>query len=88
MTQISSKMVEDLKVLKKAHDVYQKVDEESRGKLLLACEPIIQRMVGSGMERTFVETLLMGGKDFLDSLEKEGWINEAPLNDVAEVIFS
>ncbi len=88
MTQISSKMVEDLKMLKKVHDVYLAVDEERRGRLLLACEPIIQRLVGGGMERVFVESLIIGGKDFLDSLEEGGVLGEMKAEDCGEIIFS
>lgn len=86
MTVKSQKMVEDLKMLKKAHDVYKTVDEDRRGKLFLACEPIIVRLIGEGMERAFVETLLTDGKDFLDSLygEGDGMVSEYDI----EVIFS
>lgn len=86
MTQISSKMVEDLKMLKKVHDVYQTVDEERRGRLLVACEPIIQRLVDGGLERPFVETLVVSGRDFLESLYGEG--KEVASEYDAQVIFS
>jgi len=85
MTVKTQKMVEDLKLLKKAHDAYRVVDEEKRGRLLEACKPIINRLVDGGMDVVFVETLLIGGKDFLESLYGEG--NEVAEDGDVSVIF-
>jgi len=86
MTVKTQKMVEDLKLLKKAHDAYQVVDEEKKGRLLEACKPIINRLVDGGMDVIFVETLLIGGKDFVDSLFGDG--TEVASDYDVSVIFS
>lgn len=72
MTIKSQKTLEDLKVLKKAHDIYQVVDEERKGRLLDACRPIIKRLEWEGLDPVFSETLIISGKDFIDSLYGEG----------------
>lgn len=83
------KLVETLVKLKKVHDVYVKATEDQRGRLLISCQFLIDRLTAFGYDRVFVETLLIGGKDFLDtwhgtvsgtSLELEGV-------DAAQVIF-
>jgi len=85
MTVLDQKTVEDLKMLKKVHDVYVTVDEEKKGRLLEACSPIINRLVGRGMDRAFVETLVVSGKDFIDSLHGDG--TEVASDYDAQVIF-
>lgn len=88
------KIARDLIILKKVWEVYQKVDEEKRGKLLVACEPIIERLVGEGVDRAFVESLIVSGKDFVDSLfegdEEVVFRSSDPHNSNynAEIIFS
>lgn len=86
MTVLDQKIAEDLKMLKKVHDVYLVVDEEKKGRLLDACKPIINRLVAGGMDRIFVETLVVSGKDFIDSLYGDG--TEVASEYDAQLIFS
>lgn len=67
----NEKMVTLLTKLKKVHDFYQKANEETKAKLFDNCEFIFDELVELGMERVFVETLLIGGKDFIESFFKE-----------------
>ena len=73
-------------MLKRASEIYPLVDEEKRERLLNACYPIIDRLVGEVGDRVFLETLVVGGKDFLDSLYGEG--TEVATDYDAEIIFS
>lgn len=65
------KLINLLTKLKKINHFYQISDEERRGKLIENSQFIIDDLVGMGYERVFIETLLVGGKDFLDSFYKE-----------------
>lgn len=83
------KLVEALVKLKKVHDVYVKATEEQRGRLLISCQFLIDRLVSFGYDRVFVETLLIGGKDFLDTWDAtvSGTSLELDGVDAAQVIF-
>lgn len=72
--------------LKKLSRVYPLCNEEQRGRLLSASEPLILELVRLGYERPFVETLLMCGKEFLDTLYHHP-TSECSYDD-AKVIFS
>jgi len=75
--------------LKKMNRTYQVCNEEQRGRLLSASEGLLNSLVAEGFERSFVETLLICGKEFLDTLYKkpEADTTEATYED-ARVIFS
>lgn len=64
------KLIELLIRLKRVHKVYCKASEDTKGKLLEAIEPTIEELIDNGYTREFLETLIIGGKDFLESLEK------------------
>lgn len=83
------KLIEALTKLKKAHDIYVKATEDQRGRLLASCQFLIDRLVGFGYDRVFVETLLIGGKDFLDSWHGAVINTDKELegSDAAQVIF-
>ena len=72
--------------LKKISKVYGIANETQRGRLLELSEPLIRKLVDKGFERTFVETLLIGGKDFVDSLYGEG--AEVASDYDAKIIFA
>lgn len=72
--------------LKKISDVYKVANEQQRERLLIASQKIIEGLVSLGFEREFVETLLIGGKDFLQSLY-EGSSDVASEQDV-ELMFN
>lgn len=75
--------------LKKMSRTYQLCDEEQRGRLLVACEGLIKQLVDAGYPRSFVETLLVSGKEFLDTLysPEQALVCEASYEDV-KIIFS
>jgi hypothetical protein len=74
--------------LKKVHALYQVANEEQRGKLLEACQKTFDKLdVLTGLPRTFFETLTIGGKDFLESLNKDN-LNEVADEYDASLIFS
>jgi glutaredoxin-related protein len=80
-------LVEQLLKLKKAHQIYQLCSsEEQKEKLFKACQPLIKALVARGFEQVFVETLLIGGKDFLESLYGKREL-ELDTSDNARVIF-
>lgn len=72
--------------LKKLHDLYGKSSEEQRGRLLAACEKLFTKGEALGMDRVWMETLIISGKDFIDSLYGEG--TEVATDYDAQIIFS
>lgn len=54
--------------LKRVSGVYPKASEEQKEKLFNACSNIFDELVGYGYKREFLESLVIGGKDFLESL--------------------
>lgn len=72
--------------LKKYHRVYQVATEDQRGRLLAALEPTFLTGEKLGVERTFSETLVTSGKDFVDSLFGEG--TEVASSYDAQIIFA
>lgn len=84
---VEKQEVRDLFVsLKRVSDLYEKVNEEQRGRLLVACQKLFDRGEGLGMDRVWLETLVIGGKDFLESLYREG--SEVAEEHDAKIIFS
>lgn len=74
--------------IKTGHQYYVAGDNDYRIRLATAFEPIFQELETLGVERAFSETLLIAGKEFVDSL-KEPELNgnvEATVED-AEKIF-
>ena len=57
--------------VKKINQVYKVATEEQRGRLLENSKFILDQLVDFGFERVFVETLLISGKDFVDSFFSE-----------------
>lgn len=57
--------------LKKANRVYQVATEEQRGRLLENCQPIFDQLRTLGVEQAFAETLVICGKDFVDTLDSQ-----------------
>jgi hypothetical protein len=72
--------------LKKISDVYRVANEQQRERLFTASQKTIEGLISLGFEREFVETLLIGGKDFLQSLY-EGSSDVASEQDV-ELMFN
>lgn len=84
---IKNDLTKDLLIrLKKISDVYKVADEQQRGRLILASKKTVDSLVEIGFDRVYVETLLIGGKEFLDSLYG-GKKDEASVQD-AQLIFS
>lgn len=71
---------------KKVHDIYEKANEEQRGRLLTACAKLFNRGEKMGLDRVWMETLVIGGKDFIDSLYGDG--TEVASEYDAQIIFS
>lgn len=86
MTIKSEKERELFSQLRKLHDLYIIATEEQKGKILSVGETLFKKLEGLGYDKVWVETLLIGGKDFLDSLygEGEGMTSEHDI----ELIFS
>lgn len=81
------KIVNLLIRLKKVSHVYQIANEEQRGKLLNACQGIFDELDSlTGEPKIFWETLVIGGKDFLESLYKAD--KDIVSGYDAEIIFS
>jgi hypothetical protein len=87
---IENSDIRDLLIrLKKVHDIYKVATEEQRGRLLDACQGIFDKLDSlTGLPRTFHETLVIGGKDFLDSLYPQSGVDEVASEYDAKVIFS
>ena len=69
MTEQQKERLKDLLIrLKKVNKVFNKATEEQRGKLLEAIEPTIVELLTFGYKREFLESLVIGGEDFLESL--------------------
>jgi len=88
MTNKNDEVKQLLISLKRVSDLYRKANENQRGRLLQACQKLFDRGEGLGVDRVWLETLVVSGKDFLDSLEVSEWTKDSTLNDVAEVIFN
>jgi len=87
MEEEKKKKLKDLLMrLKRVNTVYnaKKTTEEQRGRLLEASEKTILELVEMGYKREFVEGLIIGGKDFVESL---GEVKEFKTEDWAEMIF-
>jgi hypothetical protein len=70
---VEKEEIRDLLIrLKKINQVYAVVDEKKKGRLLELSEPLIRKLMAMGFEEVFIRTLLIGGKDFLDSLYGNG----------------
>lgn len=70
---IKNNQTRDLLIrLKKISDVYKVANEQQRERLFAASQKTIEGLISLGFEREFVETLLIGGKDFLSSLYEDG----------------
>lgn len=54
--------------VKKVHKVYGEATEEQRGRLLEAIGPTLDELTQFGYEKDFLIGLVIGGKDFLESL--------------------
>lgn len=74
--------------LKKVHDIYKVATEEQRGRLLVACQKLFDGGKAVGLDRVWMETLVIGGKDFLDSLYPRSGVDEVASEYDAQVIFS
>jgi len=72
--------------LKKYHHVYQVATEEQRGRLLDVLQSTFMAGEQLGVDRTFSETLVTSGKDFVDSLYGEG--TEVATDYDAQIIFA
>ena len=63
-----TKKEELLLKLKKVSLVYAKANNEQRIRLFNACGDIFNKLVSFGMERSLVEALVVGGRDFVETL--------------------
>lgn len=85
MEEIKKERLKDLLIrLKKVNKVFNKATEEQRGKLLEAIEPTIVELLEFGYKREFLESLVIGGEDFLNSLGETPDLN---LYQQTELIF-
>ena len=93
MKEEKMKKITDLLIrLKKISEVYRVATYEQQGRLLKNSQFIIDDLIGMGYKREFVETLLIGGKDFLESLFGEGdlFTEKRPVisvDETARIIF-
>jgi hypothetical protein len=71
-----NKTVEMLLKLKKINAVYQLATEEQRGRLIDASQKLLSELEAVGFERSYLETLLVSGKDFIDSLMASGEVKK------------
>lgn len=67
-----NKKKELLLKLKRISQVYAVANEKQKERLMLASEGIVCALVEQGYDRDFVVGLLVGGKDFVDSLFIDG----------------
>jgi hypothetical protein len=72
--------------LKKYHFVYQRANEEQRGKLLDALKNTFIFGETLGIDYSFSETLVTSGKDFVDSLFGQG--DQVASDFDAQIIFA
>lgn len=72
--------------LKKISDVYRVANEQQKERLFTASQKTIEGLIRLGFEREFVETLLIGGRDFLQSLYEDG--SDVASEQDAELIFN
>lgn len=73
--------------LHKVSKVYKVANEEQRGRLLDSCKETFGKLNElTGMPLTFFETLVIGGKDFVESLD--GGLLEMCGEYAVNVIFS
>lgn len=63
--------------LKEAHDVYVKVSNDKQIKIFEAFEWVFKGLESLGVDRDFSESLLVFGKDFLDSSKKKQLVEVA-----------
>ena len=84
---VEKQEVRDLFIsLKRVSDLYRRSNEVQRGRLLQACQKLFDNGEELGMERVCLETLVIGGKDFVDSLYGEGV--EVATDYDAQIIFA
>lgn len=57
--------------IKKAHDIFVKVGDQKQRAIVEAYQPIFDKLEELGVDRTFSESLLIWGKEFVDSLRKK-----------------
>lgn len=55
--------------LKEAHEVYVKCSVEKQNQLISAFQPIFDQLKVLGVDQGFSVGLLMGGREFLDSIK-------------------
>ena len=85
MEEIKKEKLKDLLIrLKKVNGVYKKATEEQKGRLLEASEKTIKDLLEFGFNRDFLIGLIIGGKDFLESL---GNVKGLDANQSGELIF-
>ena len=83
----NGEVVKLLLKLKKINKVYQVCNEDQKGRLIEASQKLIGELVAVGFEYSFVEALLVSGKEFVDSLGSNGEVKKIPALDLAPVIF-
>lgn len=62
--------------LKKGHDILVKVSEPKKKQIVEAYSVIFDKLEELGVDRTFSESLLIWGKEFVDSLRKKKLKND------------
>ena len=65
--------------IKKAHDIYVKVSNDKQIKIIEAFDFIFKDLETMGVSRSFSESLLMYGKEFVDSLSEHPIEPSCPL---------
>lgn len=68
--------------IKKAHDIYVRVSNEKKIKIMDAFDFIFKDLETMGVSRSFSESLLMYGKEFVDSVKNEKNPIESDLNNL------
>lgn len=78
------KIKEYFNKLKEAHSYYVIADENQRATMIDKCEFIFENLNGLGVSKDFSMLLLIYGKEFVDSLDKE---QLQTLKNINEVFF-
>ena len=84
-------LIEKLVKLKKLSVVYQLCNEDQRGRLLDASQKILNELEAVGYDRAYLETLLVSGEEFINSLRgaseaQSGELKLSP-SEFGEVVF-
>jgi hypothetical protein len=81
-------MISFLIRLKKLNQLYSRASEEQKGRLLEASEVVVKKLEGFGYGRNFLIGLIVGGSDFLRSLEEQRKFEGLDASEMSQIIFA